>query len=276
MEDDDEHRRVGVRAALIDDLAESGPSSRCSSPAAGPGGPRHVRSGSFQRWRRQMQKAWRWGPTADGNVDNYNDSGGGSQSQMNSNYKNDGGNREQGIRSSWNLELLANQKRQWYQIQMKAKDNRQYKEPASLFEHFFIVGLHSHANVEAIEDAFARRKTWESEVARSEILDLRKIQSQARVPTLEPQILFKYPPGKQVAMRESDIPSFCFPEGVKARMLERTQSMSDLNELVFGQEHLARDDLSFIFRLKVADNATLYGVCLHVQEIVQRAPGILA
>uniref|UniRef100_A0A453J044 UDENN domain-containing protein n=1 Tax=Aegilops tauschii subsp. strangulata TaxID=200361 RepID=A0A453J044_AEGTS len=51
--------------------------------------------------------------------------------------------------------------------------------------------------------------------------------------------------------------------------------MSDLNEVIFGQEHLCRDDLSFIFFLKVSDNAPLYGVCLHVQEIVQRAPGIL-
>ncbi|ONK57292.1 uncharacterized protein A4U43_C10F18570 [Asparagus officinalis] len=170
---------------------------------------------------------------------------------------------------------MANQKRQWYQIQSQAKDHKQHKEPTSLFEHFFIVGLSSYANVEAVEDAFARRKTWESEVAKSEILDLRKIQRQARMPTLEPQILFKYPPGKQVAMRESDVPIFCFPEGVKARMLERTPSMSDLNELVFGQEHLAHDDSSFVFRLKVADSTTLYGVCLHVQEIVQRAPGIL-
>lgn len=170
--------------------------------------------------------------------------------------------------------MLAYQKRQWYQIQSKTKDNKQYKEPTSLFEHFFIVGLHSYANVEVIEDAFARKKSWEYQVAR-EILDLRKFQRQTHVPTLEPQILFKYPPGKRSAMRELDVPIFCFPEGVKARMLERTPSMSDLNELIFGQEHLARDDLSFIYRLKVADNATVYGVCLLVQEIVQRAPGIL-
>ncbi|MED6183489.1 hypothetical protein PIB30_038266 [Stylosanthes scabra] len=58
-------------------------------------------------------------------------------------------------------------------------------------------------------------------------------------------------------------------------MLERTPSLSELNELVYGQEHLGRDDLSFIFTLKGADNATLYGVCLHVPEIVQRPPGIL-
>lgn len=34
--------------------------------------------------------------------------------------------------------------------------------------------------------------------------------------------------------------------------------------------------LKFPFLLvQVADNATLYGVCLHVMEIVQRPPGIL-
>ncbi|KAK9280897.1 hypothetical protein L1049_003788 [Liquidambar formosana] len=89
------------------------------------------------------------------------------------------------------------------------------------------------------------------------------------------QVLFKYPQGKKLALRLKDLATFCFPGGVKARLLERTPSLSDLNELVYGQEHLGRDDLSFIFSLKVADNATLYGVCLHVPEIVQRPPGIL-
>nr|XP_010933158.1 uncharacterized protein LOC105053615 isoform X2 [Elaeis guineensis] len=228
--------------------------SQCSSPLARLREARHVRSNSFQRWRRQIQRAWRWGP-----------SGG--------NNSNSG--REQGFKTTLNLEVMANQKRQWYQIQSKSRDLRQYKEPSSLFEHFFIVGLHSYANVEAIEDAFAKRKKWESEVANSEILDLRKLQYHGCMPTLEPQILFKYPPGKRVAMRENDLPAFCFPEGVKARLIERTPSMSDLNEIVFGQEHLSQDDLSFIFCLKVSDHSTLYGVCLYVQEIVQRAPGIL-
>uniref|UniRef100_A0A0A8YAA2 UDENN domain-containing protein n=1 Tax=Arundo donax TaxID=35708 RepID=A0A0A8YAA2_ARUDO len=170
---------------------------------------------------------------------------------------------------------MANQKRQWYQIHSKAQDHKQYREPTSLFEHFFVVGLHSYANVGVIEDAFAKKKAWESNVARSEIVDLTRIQYLGPIPSMEPQILFKYPPGKQVDIRETDLPSFCFPEGVKARLLERTPSMSDLNEVIFGQEHLSRDDLSFIFSLKVSDNAPLYGVCLHVQEIVQKAPGIL-
>ncbi|GJN30290.1 hypothetical protein PR202_gb18583 [Eleusine coracana subsp. coracana] len=151
---------------------------------------RHVRTGSFQRFRQQMQRAWKWGPIGGG--------GGGERSP-----------REQLLRTTVNIEAMANQKRQWYQIHSKAK------------------------------------------------------------------ILFKYPPGKRAEIREADLPSFCFPEGVKARLIERTPSMSDLNEVIFGQEHLCRDDLSFIFSLKVSDNAPLYGVCLHVQEIVQKAPGIL-
>ncbi|WOL09916.1 hypothetical protein Cni_G18669 [Canna indica] len=233
--------------------AASAPASRCSSPLAGLRQARHVRSGSFQRWRRQMQRAWRWGSAGGGF--------GGSSS------------REQNLRASVNLEVMANQKRQWYQIKAKARDHRQNKRPTSLFEHFFIVGLHSYTNNEVIEDTFTKMKTWESRLPESETLDLKQFHGQK--PTLEPQILFKYPPVKRVAMRENELPAFCFPDGVKARLIERTPSMSDLNEVVFGQEHLSRDDLSFIFYLKAADNAPLYGICLHVQEIVQRAPGIL-
>ncbi|XP_006649392.2 uncharacterized protein LOC102701985 [Oryza brachyantha] len=217
---------------------------------------RHVRTGSFQRFRQQMQRAWKWGPIG---------SGGGAERSP----------REQLLRTTVNIEAMANQKRQWYQIHSKSRDHKQYKEPTTLFENFFVVGLHSYANVGIIEDAFAKKKAWESNVEHLEIVDLRKIQYHGPIPTMEPQILFKYPPGKRAEIREIDLPSFCFPEGVKARLIERTPSMSDLNEVVFGQEHLCRDDLSFIFSMKVSDNAPLYGVCLHVQEIVQRAPGIL-
>ena len=64
------------------------------------------------------------------------------------------------------------------------QDQCQYKETASLFEHFFVVGLHSYANVGVIEDAFAKKKAWESNVAHSEIVDLRKIQYHGRTYTI--------------------------------------------------------------------------------------------
>jgi hypothetical protein len=46
---------------------------------------------------------------------------------------------------------------------------------------------------------------------------------------LQPEVLFKYPPGKRLALK--DLPGFCFPNGVQARVMERTPSMSELNEV---------------------------------------------
>lgn len=205
---------------------------------------------NLQKWKRQLQKVWKWGPNT----------------------------KEPDWKSSFNPELLTSQKRQWYELHLQALNRKQHKEPTSLFEHFVVVGLHSNTNVEATEAAFARRKTWETEMANANgIGDVKKHPYRGPpLPLLDPQILFKYPPGKRLAMRSKDLPQFCFPGGVKARLMVRTPSMSDLNEVVYGQEHLNRDDLSFIFSLKVADNAALYGICVYVQEIVQRPPGILA
>ncbi|RAL43437.1 hypothetical protein DM860_012578 [Cuscuta australis] len=201
---------------------------------------------NFQKWKIQMQKALHWG------------------------------NHFQDDSPSFNPEILADQKRQWYQLHPKAMDYKKYKEPFSLFEHFIIVGLHPEANLKAAEDAFAKKKKWELELEKShDMVDIRMPSRRApSLPSLEPQILFKYPPGKKMHMRPDDLAAFCFPGGVKAHVLERTPSLSELNQLVYGQEHLSRDDFSFLFSLKVGDNATLYGVCLQVREIVQRPPAI--
>ncbi|XP_027353327.1 uncharacterized protein LOC113863806 [Abrus precatorius] len=235
-----------------------------SMPQMGPGVHRRTqselvtrgfqRSNSYQKLKSNVQRAWRWG----------------------------GKPRGEDLLASFNPEIMANQKRQWCQLHPKTQDCVNYKEPTSLFEHFVIVGLHPDANLEGVEHSFARRKKWEKE---KEFIDYKKQQQQRPPePILEPQILFKYPPAKKLTMRMKDLASFCFPEGVKAWLLERTPSLSELNEIVYGQEHLGRDDLSFVFTVKVtffidldqaADNAILYGVCLHVPEIVQRPPGIL-
>ncbi|KAH9288374.1 hypothetical protein KI387_032491, partial [Taxus chinensis] len=205
---------------------------------------------NLQKWKRQLQKVWRWGLHP----------------------------RESDWQSSFNPELLTSQKRQWYALHLQALARKQHQEPTCLFEHFLVIGLHSNTNVEATEVAFAKRKTWETEMAKTVSLGdgRRHAYRGPPLPTLEPQILFKYPPGKRLAMRSKDLLAFCFPGGVKARLMERTPSMSDLNEVVYGQDHLNRDDLAFVFSLKVADNAPLYGICVYVQEIVQRPPGILA
>ena len=68
------------------------------------------------------------------------------------------------------------------------QDQKQFKEPTSLFEHFFVVGLHSYANVAVIEDAFAKKKAWESNIACSNAVDHRKNQYHGPIPAMEPQV----------------------------------------------------------------------------------------
>ncbi|KAK4418451.1 DENN domain-containing protein 5B [Sesamum alatum] len=130
------------------------------------------------------------------------------------------------------------------------------KSRPHFFEHFVIAGLRPDATPEVFEVVSARKKRWEEQMARSGMLDLDIRQfEQPPLPTFEPQVLFKYPSGEKLGLQLKDLVAFCFPGGVKAHILERTQSSSELNKLLYGQ---------------VADNATLYGVCMHVQEFVQK------
>ncbi|KAL2970986.1 hypothetical protein AAZX31_15G168700 [Glycine max] len=77
-------------------------------------------------------------------------------------------------------------------------------------------------------------------------------------------------------LKDKDLLSFCFPGGLEVNAVERTPSMSELNEILFGQEHLKQRDLSFVFRLQGADNSTLYGCCVLVEELVQKPSGFLS
>lgn len=83
-------------------------------------------------------------------------------------------------------------------LRILLQDLTKYKEPTSLFEHFIVVGLHPDANLEVVEDAFAKRKKWELQMANSEILEFKMLQHRApSIPTLEPQVdcMTKFFPG---------------------------------------------------------------------------------
>ncbi|KAL8170204.1 hypothetical protein V2J09_022008 [Rumex salicifolius] len=216
------------------------------SPSESPGRG-YKRSNSLQNLKSQFQRALRWGASS----------------------------KEESRHRNFNPEELANQKRQWYQLQSNTPDRTKYKEPIALFEHFIVTGLHSDTNLAPVEAAFAMKKKLKYEMAGAKPSVKRNmLKHSPSPPSLEPQLLFKYPQGKKLPMRSIDLCAFCFPGGVKAQLVERTPSLSDLNELVYGREHLGGDTSAFIFSLKGAD-ATVYGVCLLVPEIVQRSPSIL-
>lgn len=74
-------------------------------------------------------------------------------------------------------------------VDLFPQDRSKFQEPTSLFEHFIVTGLHPDANLEAVEHAFARRKKWEAEVARSDELDGRSFNYRGpSPPALDPQV----------------------------------------------------------------------------------------
>ncbi|XP_022729023.1 uncharacterized protein LOC111284575 isoform X2 [Durio zibethinus] len=174
---------------------------------------------------------------------------------------------------TYNPEVLTSQKRQWASFQLQYLDHRSLKEPSRLFESMVVVGLPPNCDIQALQRQYATRKFEGSGKFRSAL----SCQNNSRVePNLEPQVLFVYPPEKQLPLKYKDLLSFCFPGGVEVHAVERTPSMSELNEILLSQEHLKQSDLSFVFRLQVADNSTLYGCCVLVEEIVQKPSGLLS
>ncbi|KAK7328835.1 hypothetical protein VNO77_22961 [Canavalia gladiata] len=176
--------------------------------------------------------------------------------------------------ANYNPEILTMQKRQWAaNFQLQYMDHRSWKEPTKLFESMVVVGLDPNCDIQALQRQYFVRKSEGSGKLRSAL----GYQNQSRVePNLEPQVLFVYPPEKQLPLRDKDLLSFCFPGGLEVNAVERTPSMSELNEILFGQEHLKQRDLSFVFRLQGADNSTLYGCCILVEELVQKPSGLLS
>ncbi|KAE8701406.1 hypothetical protein F3Y22_tig00110548pilonHSYRG00924 [Hibiscus syriacus] len=79
--------------------------------------------------------------------------------------------------SSFNPEVMANQKRQWYQLHSKTMEKLKYELPTSIFEHFVIVGIHPDTDLGLVEETFAERKKWEAYMKRSEMIDLKMLQN---------------------------------------------------------------------------------------------------
>ncbi|XVF35120.1 hypothetical protein REPUB_Repub18cG0117300 [Reevesia pubescens] len=176
-------------------------------------------------------------------------------------------------RGTYNPEVLTSQKRQWASFQLQYLDHRSLKEPSRLFESMVVVGLPPNCDIQALQRQYVNKKLEGSGKLRSAL----SYQNNSRVePNLEPQVLFVYPPEKQLPLKYKDLLSFCFPGGVEVHAVEKTPSMSELNEILLSQEHLKQSDLSFVFRLQVADNSTLYGCCVLVEEIVQKPSGLLS
>lgn len=154
-----------------------------------------------------------------------------------------------------------------------------------LFEHFCIVGLPPTMNVKAVSADIhtyhtARRAGTPGMDIVPDNADEGTKQYGVKGPALPAEVLFTYPETPPLPDDlASNMAAFCFPQGVRPELLERTPSMSGLNEVVFGQPYQTQPDHSFVFKLSVADPGDphprpLYGVCCYARELLHRPPAL--
>ncbi|KAK8959742.1 hypothetical protein KSP40_PGU006520 [Platanthera guangdongensis] len=136
-----------------------------------------------------------------------------------------------------------------------------------------VVGLHSNTDLKALEKVALGRKNSGLKISRNILKGEDQVGAEI---SIEPQVLFVYPPDKPLPLKYKDLLSYCFPGGLEVRAVERSPSLSELNEIILGQEHIKQSDLSFVFRLQVADDSSLYGCCVLVEEIVQKPSGLIS
>ncbi|PPD84603.1 hypothetical protein GOBAR_DD18429 [Gossypium barbadense] len=136
---------------------------------------------------------------------------------------------------TYNPEVLTSQKRQWANFQLQHLDHRSFKGPSRLFESMVVVGLPPSCDIQALQRQYVTRQSEGSGKLRSAL----SCQNNSRVePYLEPQVLFVYPPEKPLPLKHKDLLSFCFPGGIEVHAVEKTPSMSELNEILLSQIRL--------------------------------------
>lgn len=176
-------------------------------------------------------------------------------------------------RGAYNPEILTSQKRQWARFQMQTLDHRSIKEPSRLFESMVVVGLHPNTDVQALQKQMLERNLDDSKKSRSMMTYHHQVHAELDI---EPQVLFVYPPDKQLPLKYKDLLSFCFPGGPEVRAVERTPSLSEFNQILLGQDQLKQSEVSFVFRLQVADDSTLYGCCFLIEELIQKPSNLIS
>jgi hypothetical protein len=201
----------------------------------------------------------------------------------------------------FNPEDYISEKRAWTHrnvsnIHTSGDDNRQSDDTAAaqrLFDHFLVVGLAPTTNVRKVTadiKTFYRSPVEGFELTPETPKNNNKRYGGLKGPSLPAEVLYSFPDNNGVdhINEESDkdhpsssttnddivetIAAFCHPHGVRPELLERTPSMSALNEVIYSQSYQTSDTQSFVFTLKGSSQQTLYAVCCYVKELLHRPP----
>jgi hypothetical protein len=111
-----------------------------------------------------------------------------------------------------------------------------------LYDHFLVVGLPPNLRVRTDAEAAETR---------------------------QPQVLYSYPPNVAV-QNEQAIAQYCFPTGVRVKLLQRTKSASARNEILYGSlEKLEDSESSFVILITGAEHL-IYGICVLKYELLNK------
>ncbi|GMH45903.1 hypothetical protein BSKO_13866 [Bryopsis sp. KO-2023] len=178
-------------------------------------------------------------------------------------------------RASFNPEEQANQKREW--LEVRSLQDKALGWPEHIFEHLVIVGIPPTADVHGISRDISREQAKKRMAGGASTLPSRQYEKPNHTlpkPSYTPELLYQFPEEKPLHMCPDALVSFCFPHGVTPTILPRTSSMSALNEVVYGQQHMVQSDKSFIFLQKGGDDLPMFGICYYVNQMVHMPPGL--
>eukprot|EP00803_Ostreobium_quekettii_P000802 evm.model.scf_4353.1 EVM.evm.TU.scf_4353.1 scf_4353:2544-6308(-) len=179
----------------------------------------------------------------------------------------------------FNPEQQAAQKREWLENRLQQEKYQGW--PEHCFEHLVIVGLSADSSIDSMAEdlrtELGKKKAGSS--ASQNLSDWylhpdRLAHHAPPCPSYAPEVLYQFPEDKPLHMDGEQLASFCFPHGVTPSLLERTPSMSALNEVIYGQQHLVKNDRSFVFMQKGGDDLPMFGVCYYVPQMVQTPPAL--
>ena len=163
-----------------------------------------------------------------------------------------------------------------------ANANANASSSLRMMESFLVCGLEPSAEVVVVADSAAKAKEARASGAANDvaITDPRRLRAYRGTAgaTYTASILLQYPPVKEdetPTFAAEEVAAFCFPHGVEPRLLERTPSMSKLQEIMCGSTFTDTDDQVFVFQVQTSDNAPMYGVCAYVTEVLHQSPPLV-
>ncbi|KRX09042.1 hypothetical protein PPERSA_01929 [Pseudocohnilembus persalinus] len=156
-------------------------------------------------------------------------------------------NKQMNLRNSVyanDISTQRNQKQNLDKLELQNKQQSSCFNDFKLFEEFFIITADKQ--------------------------ECQKIQNVGQSEFLEPNIMFSYPgmEDQKDELRRNVVPKFAFPFGVEVKKSKKTDSLSELQQIIFGGTMVEKYKNCFVFALKSEDSFQKSKHLLHLPPLL--------